>query len=221
MALHAGHHSVLVFRGAALGRICDLVLGLPRAGDLPRQRAGDAGEREGGQSGAEDLVRTGDQVKKGQALVLLDNAVLEAQVSQAKASLAEKQDALSAAEADLEMTIRRSSAGEEQATAAVSAAKARLAQAQAEMDLQAKQQPDDVKNAEAHLATTQSESGAAASQTRPRRMARPSPRSAAEAQLTKATTTLAQMEKLRGYGRAFSAGLDTTRSRTSRWRRRP
>ena len=55
------------------------------------------------------------------------------------------------AQADWEMTIRQTSATEQQAAAELAAAEARLAQARAESELQAEQQPDDVRSADARL----------------------------------------------------------------------
>ena len=156
------------------------------------------------------LVRTGDQVKKGQELVLLDNADLQAQVGQAQASLSEKRSALARAEADLEMTIRQSSAGEEEATAAVTAARARLAQAQAELDLQAKQQPDAVKSAAAQLAAAKSDLARLQAGPRPQEVEQArSDVAVAQFQLDKATTTLGRMEKLHSQGALSAQALDT------------
>jgi len=103
------------------------------------------------------LVRTGDEVKQGQVVALLDEADLAAQVEQAKATLEERESALARAERELELTIRETAATVEQAEAQVAAAHARLATAGAQLEMRARQQPDEVRQASAAVESAQSE----------------------------------------------------------------
>ncbi|MCJ7821729.1 MAG: HlyD family efflux transporter periplasmic adaptor subunit [Armatimonadetes bacterium] len=137
----------------------------------------------------EVLVRTGDEVKKGQVVVRLDSADLEARVGQAQAFLEAQKSALKSAESELELTIRQTAATVHEAEAQLQAAKARLAQAQAEKEMQLRQQPDEVRRAEAGVASAKSE-------------------------LNDAQANLRRMEKLHGEGATSQLQLDTARTRS-------
>ncbi len=135
----------------------------------------------------EVLVRTGDEVSKGQVVVRLDSADLEARVEQAQAFLEAQKSALRSAESELELTIRQTAATVHEAEAQLQAAKARLAQAKAEREMQLRQQPDEVRHAEATLASAKSE-------------------------LSDAQANLRRMEKLHGEGATSQLQLDTART---------
>ncbi len=134
------------------------------------------------------LVRTGDEVRQGQPVAVLDKADLEAQVEQARANLEGQERALARAERDLELAIREASATIEEAEAQLAAAHARLAQAEAELMLRAEQQPDEVRSAQAALAS-------------------------AESELRDAEATLRRMERLHGEGAISEHALDQARTR--------
>lgn len=135
----------------------------------------------------EVLVRTGDEVSKGQVVVRLDSADLEARVGQAEAFLDARKSVLKSAESELELTIRQTAATVHEAEAQLQAAKARLAQAQAEREMQLRQQPDEVRHAEATLASAKSE-------------------------LNDAQANLRRMEKLHSEGATSQLQLDTART---------
>lgn len=137
----------------------------------------------------EVLVRTGDEVSKGQVVVRLDNADLEARVGQAEAFLEAQKSALRSAESELELTIRQTAATVHEAEAQLQAAKARLAQAQAEREMQRRQQPDEVRHAEAVVASAKSE-------------------------LNDAQANLRRMEKLYSEGATSQLQLDTARTQS-------
>lgn len=159
------------------------------------------------------LVRTGDKVKEGQELVTLDNADVAAQVSQAKANLLAKQSDLARAEADLEMTIRQTSATEAEASAQLAAARARLAQAEAELQMGASQVPDEVKRATAQLNLARADLARLEAGPRPQEIEQARAEvTAAKAQLDKATTTLARMEKLFQAGAQSAEALDAAKT---------
>jgi membrane fusion protein (multidrug efflux system) len=159
------------------------------------------------------LVRTGDQVKRGDALVALDNADVEAQVNQAKASLTEHRSALARAEADLEMTIRQSSASEQQAAAELVAAQARLAQAEAELNMGASQVPEEVRRATAQLNGARSNLARIEAGPRPQEIEQArADVAASQAQLHKATTTLSRMERLFQQGAQSEEALDAAKT---------
>ena len=103
------------------------------------------------------LVRTGDEVREGQAVVLLDKADLEARVQQARANLAAQESALAQAQRDLELAIRQAAASIQEADAQVQAARARLAQAKAEMEMRSREQPDEVRSAAAAVESARTE----------------------------------------------------------------
>jgi len=159
------------------------------------------------------LVRTGDRVKQGDELVALDNADVEAQVNQAKASLTEHQSALARAEADLEMTIRQSSASEQQAVAELAAAQARLAQAEAELQMGASQVPEEVRRATAQLNVARANLARVEAGPRPQEIEQVrADVAASQAQLNKATTTLARMERLFQQGAQSAEALDAAKT---------
>jgi len=133
------------------------------------------------------FVRTGDTVSKGQVVVRLDKADLEAEVQRAQATLAAKQSDLARAQRELELTIRESAASLDEANAQLAAARARLKQAQAELDLQSQQQPDQVRKAQADL-------------------------DSARSKLRDAEATLKRMEKLHAEGAVSEQGLDQART---------
>ena len=137
----------------------------------------------------EVLVRTGDEVTKGQVVVRLDNADLEARVEQAKAFVEAQKSALKSAESELELTIRQTAATVHEAEAQLQAAKARLAQAEAEREMQRRQQPDEVRHAEAVVASAKSE-------------------------LNDAQASLRRMEKLHRGGGTSQLQLDTARTQS-------
>jgi multidrug resistance efflux pump len=137
----------------------------------------------------EVLVSTGDEVSKGQVVVRLDSADLEARVEQARAFLEVQKSALKSAESELELTIRQTAATVHEAEAQLQAAKARLAQAKAEREMQLRQQPDEVRHAEASLASAKSE-------------------------LNDAQANLRRMEKLHGEGATSQLQLDTARTQS-------
>ncbi len=154
----------------------------------------------------EILVSTGDTVKNGQVVAYLDKAGPEADVQQAQAKLDAANSALARAEADLEMTIRQTTAGAQQAEAELAAAQARLAQAEAEMKMQAQQQPDEVRKAEADLARLK-----AGPRPQEIKQARAEVK-AAESQLARADASLRRMEKLYQEGAISAQAIDTART---------
>ena len=159
------------------------------------------------------LVRTGDQVKKGDVLALLDNASLEAEVERAKASLQAKESALSRAEADLELTIRETATSIEQAEAELEASRARLSQAEADMQMQARTQTDEVKRAQAELAGAKARLAQLEAGPRPQEIEEARANLAsAESQLARATAVLRRMEKLQKEGAVSEQSLDTART---------
>lgn len=153
---------------ASSARITGLVVNVAAKGDSRVERI---------------LVRTGDEVKKGQIVVELDRVGLEAELERAKASLAAQQSALARSERELELTIREVSATVEEASAELEAARARLRQSEAEMKMQAQQQPDEVRQAYADLTS-------------------------AKSRLADAETTLKRMEKLSAQGAVSQQNLD-------------
>ena len=154
----------------------------------------------------EILVSTGDLIKNGQVVAYLDKAGPEAQVQQAKARLDAANSALARANADLEMTIRQTTAGAQQAEAELAAAQARLAQAEAEMRMQARQQPDEVRKAQAELARLK-----AGPRPQEIKQARAEV-NAAESQLARADSSLRRIEKLHQEGAISAQALDTART---------
>jgi membrane fusion protein (multidrug efflux system) len=98
----------------------------------------------------EVLPSTGDTVRAGQVVVLLDKADMEARSRDAQ------QSALARAERELELTIRETAASVEQAEARLAAARARLAQSEAQFAMESEQQPDEVRQARADLASARS-----------------------------------------------------------------
>lgn len=157
---------------ASSARITGLVVNVAAKGDARVQHV---------------LVRTGDEVSKGQIVAELDRADLAAELDQAKASLAAQQSALGRAERELELTIREVSASVEEASAQLEAAHARLRQSEAELKLQSQQQPDEVRQASADLAS-------------------------AKSRLADAEATLKRMEKLSGQGAVSQQSLDAART---------
>jgi multidrug resistance efflux pump len=159
------------------------------------------------------LVRTGDDVKKDQELVALDNADVEAQVNQAKGSLLEARSALARAEADLEMTIRQTSSSEAQAAAELDAAQARLALAEAELKMGAEQVPDEVRRATAQLNVARADLARVEAGPRPQEIEQVrADVAAAQAQLEKAATTLARMDRLFQQGAQSAEALDAAKT---------
>jgi HlyD family secretion protein len=159
------------------------------------------------------LVQTGDTVRRGQEVALLDNADLQATVDQAKATLAARRSELALAEADLEMAIRQTAATEAQAQAELNAAQARLAQAEAQAQMQSRQQPDEVRRASAQLSQAQADLARLKAGPRPQEIAQArADLVAAQAQFNKATTTLSRMEKLEGSGAISAEQLDAART---------
>lgn len=159
------------------------------------------------------LVKTGDTVRRGQPVALLDDADLRASVSQAKATLAARQSDVTRAEADLEMTIRQTAASEAEAEAALNAAQARLAQAEAEAKMQSQTQPDEVRRASAQLAAARADLARLKAGARPQEIAQArADLAAAQAQFNKATTTLSRMQKLEGSGAVSAEQLDSART---------
>ncbi len=133
------------------------------------------------------LVRTGDNVSKGQIVAELDRVDLEAELARSKANLAAQKSALARAERELELTIREVSASVEEAAAQLEAAHARLRQSEAEMKMQSQQQPDEVRQASADLAS-------------------------AKSRLTDTEATLKRMEKLSAQGAVSQQSLDAART---------
>jgi len=161
----------------------------------------------------EILVSTGDLIKNGQVVAYLDKAGPEAQVQQAKARLDAANSALARANADLEMTIRQTTAGAQQAEAELAAAQARLAQAEAEMQMQARQQPDEVRKAQAELAAARADLARLRAGPRPQEIEQVrSDVTAAESRLASATASLRRMEKLHQEGAISAQALDTART---------
>lgn len=161
----------------------------------------------------EVLVATGQTVRQGQEVARLDNADLQATVGQAKATLEARQSDVVRAEADLEMTIRQTAATEAQAQAELNAAEARLAQAEAEARMQLRQQPDEVRRASAQLAAAKADLARLKAGARPQEIAQARAELvAAEAQFSKATTTLSRMQKLEGSGAVSAEQLDAART---------
>jgi multidrug resistance efflux pump len=159
------------------------------------------------------LVRTGDQVKKGQAVALLDNADLEAEVERAQANLAAQDSELARAEQDLEMTIRQTAASVEEAEAQLAASQGRLAEAEAEMEMYSSRQPDEVKQAEAEVGAARAELARLESGPRPQEIAQAEAEvAAAQAELGRAIATLGRMERLEKEGAASAQALDTART---------
>jgi multidrug resistance efflux pump len=157
-------------------------------------------------------VHTGDVVKKGQTVALLDKADLEAQVEQAEASLEAAKSALARAETDLEMTIRQTAASADEAEAQLSAAHARLAQAEAELQMQARQQPDEVRKAQAELSAARSDLARLKAGPRPQEVEQGrADVKAAESHLAQATSSLQRLEKLHQEGAVSAQVLDTAR----------
>jgi multidrug resistance efflux pump len=152
------------------------------------------------------LVRTGDRVHKGQALASLDNADIDAEVDQARASLQAKESALNRAEADLELTIRQTAASIEEAEAQLSASRARLSQAE-------RTQPDQVRRARAELAAARARLAQLEAGARPQEVEQvKADLASAESQLASATATLRRNEKLQKEGAVSAQALDTART---------
>ena len=152
------------------------------------------------------LVRTGDRVHKGQAVASLDNADIDAEVDQARASVQAKESALNRAEADLELTIRQTAASIEEAEAQLSASRARLIQAE-------RSQPDEVRRARADLAAAKARLAQLQAGSRPQEIEQvKADLASAESQLARATATLRRNEKLQKEGAVSAQALDTARS---------
>jgi multidrug resistance efflux pump len=159
------------------------------------------------------LVQTGDTVRRGQEVALLDNADLQAAADQAKATLTARRSELARAKADLDMTISQAAAAEAQAQAELNAAQARLAQAEAEARMQQQQQPDEVRRASAQLSQAKADLARLKAGPRPQEIAQArADLVAAQAQFNKATTTLSRMEKLEGSGAISAEQLDAART---------
>jgi len=135
------------------------------------------------------LVRSGDEVSKGQIVALLDRQDLQAQVDRAKASLAAAESELARAEKELELTIQETAATVEESIAQLEAARARLKQSEAELEMQVQEQPDEVRQALANL-------------------------DAARSQFADAEATLRRMEKLHAQGAVSEQSLDAARTDT-------
>ena len=152
------------------------------------------------------LVRTGDRVRKGQAVAILDNKDIDAEVDQARASLRAKESALNRAEADLELTIRQTAASIEEAEAQLSASRARLTQAE-------RSQPDEVRQARAQLAAAKARLAQLQSGARPQEIEQvKADLASAESQLANAAATLRRNEKLQQEGAVSAQALDTAKT---------
>ena len=152
------------------------------------------------------LVRTGDRVHKGQAVAILDNADIDAEVDQARASLRAKESALNRAEADLELTIRQTAASIEEAEAQLSASRARLSQAE-------RSQPDEVRRAQADVAASKARLAQLRAGSRPQEIEQAkADLASAESQLASATATLRRNEKLQKEGAVSAQALDTAKT---------
>ena len=159
------------------------------------------------------LVRTGDRVRKGDIVAILDNADAEAAVDQARANLRARESALARAEADLELTIRQTSASIEEAEAELAASRARLAQAEADMSMQSRSLPDEVKRSQAALAGARARLAQLEAGARPQEIEQARAELAsAESQLARASATLRRMEKLHQQGAVSAQALDTART---------
>lgn len=185
---------------ATYARVSGLIVTVSAKGDTRVQRL---------------LVSIGDPVKAGQQLVLLDNADLVAEVAKAEAVVRSQESARERAKADWDMTIRQTSAGEQQAAAELAAAQARLAQAQAESRLQAQQAPEDVRAADARLKSAKADLRRLEAGARPQEVEQARAEvTAARARLSNATSALARMQKLHGQGAVSAQSLeeaDTTK----------
>jgi len=152
------------------------------------------------------LVRTGDRVRKGQAVAILDNKDIDAEVDQARASLRAKESALNRAEADLELTIRQTAASIEEAEAQLSASRARLTQAE-------RSQPNEVRQARAQLAAAIARLAQLQSGARPQEIEQTkADLASAESQLASATATLHRNEKLQKEGAVSAQALDMAKT---------
>ncbi len=151
-------------------------------------------------------VRTGDLVKKGQIVAILDKADLEARVEQAKAALEAAKSARHRAETELEMTKRQAAAAIAQAEAELAAARARLVEAKAQLEMHTHQHRNEVEKARAELARLK-----AGPRSQEIAQARADVR-AAESELAKATASLRRMEKLHRQGAVSAQALDAART---------
>jgi len=152
------------------------------------------------------LVRTGAIVHKGEPVAVLDNADINAEVNQAKASLDAKQSALNRAEADLELTIRQTAATIDQSQAQLSASRARLDQAE-------RTQPDAVRKARADLAAAKAKLAQLQAGARPQEIEQAkADLAAAESQSANAAAALRRMEKLQKEGAVSAQALDSART---------
>jgi len=159
------------------------------------------------------LVRTGDKVRKGQPVALLDNADVGAQVNQARAKLQAGQSALTRAEADLELTIRQTAASIEEAEAQLEASRARLSQADAEMQMSSRTQVDEVKRAQADLAGAKAKLKQVEAGPRPQEIEQgKADLASAQSQLANATAVMQRMGKLEKEGAVSAQALDAART---------
>jgi multidrug resistance efflux pump len=159
------------------------------------------------------LVSTGERVRKGQVVALLDKAAFDAEANRAEANLQAAKSALVRAETDLEMTIRQTAASTEEADAQLAAAQGRLAQAEADMEMQSRQQRDEARKASAELAAAKANLARLQSGARPQEIAQAkADTKAAESQLANATAQLRRMEKLQEQGAVSAQALDAART---------
>ena len=159
------------------------------------------------------LVRTGEKVRQGQTVAILDNADVAAQAEQAKATLLARESALNRAEAELDMTIRQSAASIEEAEAQLAASQARLSQAEAEKEMASRTERDEVKRAQAELAVAKARLRQVEAGPRPQEIEQEkADLASAESQSASAAATLRRMEKLQKEGAVSEQALDAART---------
>ncbi len=147
-------------------------------------------------------VKTGDLVKKGQIVAILDKADLEAQVEQARAALEAAKTSLSRAETQLEMTKRQTASSIAQAEAELAAARAALAKSKAQLEMDTQQYRSEVRKAQAELDRLKAGP-------RPQEIAQARAAvQAAESELARATATLQRMQRLQQQGAGSAQALD-------------